>query len=57
MMQSKFQHSLNSSYEGVTYSNTQVRMLSIPGSDISYNACYVVYSLVLLLTVNLHSVI
>jgi len=31
--------------------------LSIPGSDISYNACYVVYSLVLLLTVNLHSVI
>ncbi len=31
-------------------------MLSMPGSNISYHACYVVYSLVLL-TINLHSVI
>jgi hypothetical protein len=30
-------------------------MLSMPGSNISYHACYVVYSLVLL-TINLHSV-
>ena len=35
---------------------TQVRMLSMPDSDISYHACYVVYSLVLL-TMNLHRVI
>ena len=43
--------SLNSSFEGVTltsYSYTQVRKLSLPGSDMSYHACYVVYSQVLL---------